>query len=183
MKHLLKFLLLLLNLTWLVSCAGKKSDAKPVSQEARNEKATIVYLVRHAEKSSNHPDDPDLSAAGQARAEALKNLLRDKGISAIYSTNYKRTRQTAQPLAEVLGLKIQFYEAHAYGTITGKILQENRHGSVLVIGHSNSVLELVEAFKAPRPVAQLTDSDYNYLFKVTIPEEGEAQATAEHYGN
>ena len=180
MKHLLKISLWLLNLIWLVSCVSKESNANTENQP---EKATVVYLVRHAEKSSNHPDDPDLTAAGKARAETLKDMLRNKGISAIYSTNYKRTKQTAEPLAKALNLPIQLYEAHDYEALTGKILKENRNRSVLVIGHSNSVLELIEAFKAQRPVPEITDSDYNYLFKVTIPEKGEAKAEVERYGN
>ncbi|MFC5271491.1 histidine phosphatase family protein [Adhaeribacter terreus] len=120
MRHLLKIFLLLLNLTWLISCVSKETNANPENQKIQNEKATIVYLVRHAEKSTNHPDDPDLNAAGKARAEALKEILLNKDISAIYSTNYKRTKQTAEPLAKARNLAVQQYEAHDYGGITKK---------------------------------------------------------------
>src|SRR5258706_2170501 len=68
---------------------------------------TTVILIRHAEKNiePNNPD-PDLSPAGQARAQELVRMFGDTGINAIYATQYKRTQQSVKPLADRLGLPI-----------------------------------------------------------------------------
>ena len=70
-----------------------------------------IYLVRHAERADSGTmagttmaTDPDLSEAGRARAASLAVMLKDAGIKAIYTTEYKRTRQTAEPLAKAIGV-------------------------------------------------------------------------------
>ena len=62
----------------------------------------IVVIVRHAEKASGKSDDPSLSEAGRARAEILLRILRDSEISAIFTTEFKRTKETAAPIANTL---------------------------------------------------------------------------------
>ena len=59
-----------------------------------------VFVVRHAEKQSesNEPGVP-LSEAGRARANKLAALLKSAGVTAIYSTDFVRTLETAEPLA------------------------------------------------------------------------------------
>src|SRR5687768_534547 len=68
--------------------------------------ATTVVVVRHAEKSTDDPQDPSLSATGQERARLLTSVLKNAGVTSIYTTQYKRTRQTAEPLAQQLGIAI-----------------------------------------------------------------------------
>ena len=68
------------------------------------EQSTQYFLVRHAEKGQDDPKDPSLTAFGEARAQLLADELSKAGITAIYSTGYKRTQQTAQPLADRLGV-------------------------------------------------------------------------------
>src|SRR4051812_14663267 len=70
-------------------CAGTAAEATPT-----------LFLVRHAEKASDGGNDPGLSAAGQQRAQALARMLKDAGIAAIFTTEFKRTQATAAPLAE-----------------------------------------------------------------------------------
>jgi len=176
MKHLLKLITLLLAFPLLVSCI------KTEAEHTEHEKQTTVFVVRHAEKSNNPPSDPDLTNDGKARAKALKNLLLDKNITAIYSTSYKRAMQTAEPLAQARKLSIENYNAGDLAALAEKVLKEHKNENVLIVGHSNTVLETIEAFKAKRPVSELTDSDYNYLFKVTIPATGNPKAEMQHYG-
>ena len=59
----------------------------------------VVVIVRHAEKATNGGNDPDLSSAGQARAEALARILKDSGITAIFTSEFNRTQETAAPTA------------------------------------------------------------------------------------
>ncbi len=58
----------------------------------------VVVIVRHAEKAANGGNDPDLSSAGHARAEALARILKDSGITAIFTSEFKRTQETANAL-------------------------------------------------------------------------------------
>ena len=74
--------------------------------------ATTIVVVRHAEKSTDDPRDPSLSAAGQQRAQDLRIALKDAGVSDVYVTQYKRTRQTAEPLGVGAGLIKALTEEH-----------------------------------------------------------------------
>jgi probable phosphoglycerate mutase len=101
---------------------------------------TVVFLVRHAEKTADK-DDPGLSADGRERSLQLANLLKDAGIEHIHSTDYKRTRETAAPFAEMTGLEIEFYTWDDPPGLAQSLKHDgNRH---LVVGHSNTTTELV----------------------------------------
>src|SRR5687767_8355694 len=74
-------------------------------------KTTTYFVVRHAEKAENTMSgDVPLSETGKQRADALKEALKKKGVGTIYSTNYVRTKSTAQPLADAIGITIQTYD-------------------------------------------------------------------------
>ncbi len=126
-----------------------------------------IYLVRHAEKAANPANDPPLTAKGKLRAEALKDSLVDKGIKYIYSTNTLRTRTTAEPLAEKIRLAIK-----PYGTDTlwevAKHLRKLHGGNVLVVGHSNTLLPLLDQLPVTHQKKSIPDSDYDNLFVVTV---------------
>jgi len=101
-----------------------------------------IYLVRHAEKVKDDSKDPELTQVGHQRATNLADMLRSAGIKTIYSSDYTRTRDTAAPLAEHLGLELQIYDPKALEPFATALLelQEN----ALVIGHSNTTPELAE---------------------------------------
>jgi 2,3-bisphosphoglycerate-dependent phosphoglycerate mutase len=191
MKRMLNLLLLLLNFIFLAACKDKAAETQLGDNEravnanlpgAQPEKATVIYLVRHAEKGTNSETDPDLSAAGQIRAQALKDLLINQPLTAIYSTAYKRTNQTAALIAKAKNIQVQTYDPQSLQALATKILKENLNQTVLIVGHSNTILETIEAFKAKRPMPQLTDSDYNYLFKLTLKENQEPKVEVKRYG-
>lgn len=134
------------------------------------QKTLKVWIVRHAEKDITDAKDrdPDLSAAGAERAEALKKELKGQKIDSIFSTDYKRTKLTGFPLADITGISIKTYEPSKAAELV-KSLKENAGGKkILIIGHSNTVLELIEAFGAKRPVPSIADDEYDYLFSLTI---------------
>lgn len=128
------------------------------------------YVVRHAEKATpsdgtvmNTPNDPPLSATGQQRAQALKNVLSDKGIRHIYSTNTIRTRSTAQPLSELLNLNIQTYGPRPDSTFIQKmkLLKKN----TLIVGHSNTIDDIANMLAGEQKVdGDLPESVYDQLF-------------------
>jgi broad specificity phosphatase PhoE len=63
-----------------------------------------ILLLRHAERADPRDPDGSLAEAGAVRARRLVDVLKDAGVTAIYTTRYKRTRETAAPLAAALGI-------------------------------------------------------------------------------
>lgn len=183
MKNFLKLFLLVIFFG-LMACKDKSSPApvQPAPLPAPAEKSTVVYLVRHAEKGTNSATDPDLSTNGQLRAQALKDSLQNEPVAAIYTTTYKRTKQTAAPLAAAKNITPTEYDAIDVSGVAAKIKKDNQNQTVLVVGHSNTVLEIIEALGAQRPVSQLSEADYNYLFRVTLKEGKTPQAETLRYG-
>lgn len=131
---------------------------------------TTVWIVRHAEKDSKNPTDPDpgLSPDGQDRAKDLASLLQPKRVLAVYSTPFKRSRQTAQPTAYGHGITVQTYDPADPGALVSSVLRQHKGGGVLIVANSNTVLELVEAFGIRRPIPALSEDDYDYIFSVTV---------------
>lgn len=132
------------------------------------------YIVRHAEKemqSSNNPammtNDPPLTAAGKQRAIALKEILKNKEIGYIFSTNTIRTRSTAQPTADHFHLQIETYGPAPDSFFIAKLKSLKKN--VLIVGHSNTVDDIVNMLCGKKEVAgDLPDSEYSKLFIVTI---------------
>jgi phosphohistidine phosphatase SixA len=129
------------------------------------------YIVRHAEKAvpspgttMSTPDDPPLSDQGKARAQALKEVLKDKNIASIYSTNTVRTRTTAEPLSQHTGVSIQTYGPRPDSTFINSL--KNSNGNVLVVGHSNTVDDIVNGLVNQKKLSDLADSEYNNLFVI-----------------
>jgi len=124
---------------------------------------SAVYLVRHGEKAAVG-QDPDLTPQGQARAQAIAAILSKTGITQVFSTPTQRTRQTAQPLAQRLGLEVQLYDPRAPKALVDKV--KTLSGPVLVVGHSNTLPELVRLFGGA-PGADIGDDEYDRLYQLT----------------
>lgn len=122
-----------------------------------------IYIFRHAEKVPDKPD-PELSDKGIQRAHKLAEALRHSGIERVYATKYKRTQQTAKPLAQALGLAIVTYPAGDAVQLINQVRQDG--ATTLIIGHSNTVPDLVRA--AGGEAHDLTEKDYGDLFQVVI---------------
>ena len=128
----------------------------------------VIFLVRHAERAaiSGHvPSDTGLSAAGRKRAEDLAKTLKDAQITAIYTTEYKRTRETAAPLAQSLGIRPEVIPGGDLRSLVAKL--KAAHGDVLVVGHSNTLPQIISALGISSRVA-LAESDYDNLFLVAL---------------
>jgi broad specificity phosphatase PhoE len=151
--------------------------ARPASAEQ------VIFLVRHAERvptPAGQPaaapknmmgDDPQLSAAGQQRAVRLAAMLASTGITRIFTTEYKRTRQTAAPLAE----KLKLTPVMAAAKDPAPLLAELRKATtpVLVVGHSNTLPGLISALGVTAPVT-IGDDDYDNVFVVVRGAAGKA---------
>ena len=132
-----------------------------------------ILLVRHAEKATdaNEASVP-LSEAGTARAARLAEMLRSAGVTAVYATDTVRARKTAEPLAKAAGLEVRIYAPKdADGKSAPRILldrlkKEDPRGVVLVVGHSNTVPEILAALGYPEKV-EIAATQYDDLFVVT----------------
>ena len=136
---------------------------------------STVFIVRHAEKA-DATKDPDLSEAGRARAEALAKMLQDANITAIYATEFKRTQQTAAPLAKALGITVTTLPAENSAALIAKLRSSN--GNALVVGHGNTIADLIKALGISEPTT-IADNDYDNLFAVVLAEK--AQLIRLHY--
>jgi phosphohistidine phosphatase SixA len=144
---------------------------------------TTIILVRHAEKNIEPQNpNPDLSPAGQARAQELVRVLGNAGVTAIYATQYGRTQQTAQPLGKALGLPVTQINSKDTAELVRQITTNNRGGVVFVAGHNNTVPEIVAALGGGSyPV--IPESEYDNMFVVTLYRFGKAKTVQLKYGN
>jgi broad specificity phosphatase PhoE len=130
----------------------------------------VFFVVRHAERADNGQPvagatmmeaDPDLSPAGHARAKSLAAMLAEAGIRQIFTTEYRRTRQTAAPIAERLQIEPLMTAARETATLVERLRAVS--GPVLVVGHSNTIPDIIRALGVSTPV-RLQDQDYGDLF-------------------
>ncbi|QOI97711.1 MAG: histidine phosphatase family protein [Flammeovirgaceae bacterium] len=134
---------------------------------------TTFILLRHAEKDMKQStNDPDLSEAGKKRAQRLAVMLDKTAVTAIYSSNYKRTRQTVEPLAQKKGLTIQSYVPNKDEDID-RILAANQGGTVVVAGHSNTIPQFVNYLLGEAQYHTFEDGEYGNLLVVSLVRRGE----------
>lgn len=132
--------------------------------------STTVYIVRHAEKdmADGNVKDPRLTPEGLKRSFDLSAKLEKDEISAIFSTNYIRTIQTAEPLSKRIKKKIQIYDPTIVSDIVRTVNNNYKGKTVLIVGHSNTILPMIRAFGGSTTVTEIKDYDYSYLFKLVI---------------
>lgn len=154
------------------------SSAVPLTDD------TVIYIVRHAEKDISDPknNDPELNSEGRKRTKALDHFLKKEKISAAFSTSFKRTMQTVEPIAHRNGIKIKPYDSKKPDVLVSVIKSEFEGKNVLVAGHSNTILELVKAFDVSPPVDKLNDDDYDLIFIITLKANGEPDLKIKRYG-
>lgn len=119
---------------------------------------TMMYLVRHGEKVAGK--DPELSFEGQVRAQNIAIMLHRAGLVSIFSSSTNRTLQTAQPLAQRSKVAVQTYDPAVPKALVESVKMQT--GAVLVVGHSNTLTELVRLFGGA-PGADIADNEYDRL--------------------
>lgn len=140
-----------------------KSDdtTKPAASTA---KATTIFIVRHAEKAGAS-GDVELSEVGEKRAACLAGALSGAKLDAIYTTEYKRTKNTAAPAAARSGVAPTVISgADMNGLIAA--LKKAEGQTVLVVGHSNTVPAIIERLGGPK--FTIKDEEYDHLYVVTL---------------
>jgi phosphohistidine phosphatase SixA len=151
------------------------------TQRAAAQSETLVFLVRHGERADDGPEenrmamdpqmaeDPPLSTAGRDRAVLLAELLSDAGITHIHSTDYRRTRETAEPTARGTGIEIALYDASDLEGFAKKL--SSMPGRHLVVGHSNTTPGLVRALGGD-PGLPIESLEYDRLYLVSVSDAG-----------
>jgi broad specificity phosphatase PhoE len=132
---------------------------------------TAFFLVRHAEKVRDGSADPPLTASGAARAEELAYMLKHIDLNAIYSTPYRRTKQTVMPTAREKGLDVKLYKPGDKGFLA-MVLHEYPGGNVLIVGHSNTIPGMANELRGAFAFSDLDDSTYDNMFIACVPAEG-----------
>ncbi len=147
---------------------------------------TTIIFVRHAEKATEPADDPPLTPAGRRRVAELTRQLRDadviQGIDAIYATPFRRTRETAQPLSEALGIPITSYDPDDNEAVLEDILDRHKGKIILVVGHSNTLPGLIADLGASKRVPPIADDEYDNIYVVAIPWFGKTKTIRLRYG-
>lgn len=151
----------------VVLVAGLLAQAVPVLAQGADTGLTTVYLVRHAERATDHETDPTLTPAGTERAAELARMLADVPLAAIHSTDYRRTRLTAAPVAGPRGMEVHVYDPRGPGMEALVELLRTSPGHHLVVGHSNTTPALVEALGGD-PIAPIAEDEYDRLYVVVL---------------
>jgi broad specificity phosphatase PhoE len=136
--------------------------------------------VRHAEKSTEPPNDPHLSNEGKLRAEFLKAFLKDKKIKAIYSTERARTIETATPLSQSIHIPIQYYGNDTLENFVKKVLREGKN--TLVVGHSNTSVAMINTLGLPHNITFIPEDDYDNMFIIKVKRGKAVKLSENTYG-
>lgn len=132
---------------------------------------TIYYLIRHSEKDTSAPSNknPKLTEIGIQRAESWATILKEIKFNEIYSTNYNRTLQTANPIAKSNNLETTIYDLSTFDF--DKFKSETKGKTVLVVGHSNTTPNFANAFIGKNEYQQIEESNYSNLYIITVTED------------
>ena len=147
---------------------------------------TTMIFVRHAEKAATPADDPGLSPAGERRAAELARQLVDadviQGVDAIYSTPFKRTKQTAQAVADALDLPVNIYDVADTEPVLESILKKHKGKIILVVAHSNTLPVLIANLGASKRVPPIAEDEYDNIYIISIPWFGKTKTIRLRYG-
>ena len=157
-----KIIFLLAFITLFASCKSDKKEDEKLEAET-----TVYYLIRHAEKDRSTSDkDPELTKKGLERANNWVEVFKDKKIDLVFSTDYKRTQQTAAPIASAKNLEVLSYDPR--GLYNDDFKAQTKDKTVLVVGHSNTTPALVNTILGNQKYDKIDDSDNGKLFIVSI---------------
>jgi broad specificity phosphatase PhoE len=138
------------------------------SQKNNSNETTTYYLIRHAEKDRTDPSNknPHLTEKGNARAENWNTIFQNISFDAIYSTDYYRTIETAQPTATKNSLEITQYDAEKIDIPS--FLNDTKGKNVLIVGHSDTIPDFVNSILDSKKYKDIADSNNGNLYIITI---------------
>ncbi len=147
---------------------------------------TTIIFVRHAEKAVETGDDPGLSAAGERRAAELARQLVDAdvvaGVDAVFATQYRRTQETASRVADALDLPVNTYDAADTETVLEDILKNYKGKIILVVGHGDTLPQLIANLGASKKVPPIAEAEYDNIYIISIPWFGKTKTIRLRFG-
>jgi phosphohistidine phosphatase SixA len=154
--------------------AGCRSDSNSNKNKTSGDVKTIL-LVRHAEKT-NQSEDPPLSVSGRQRAIRLAKMLKAHPISAVYSTDFERTKSTAEPISAIHSLETQIYGTSDLTQLRSKLHTLETGEMAVVVGHSNTTPVVVKLLDEKSSFNLIDESDYENIFIVEIDQKGKVKS-------
>jgi broad specificity phosphatase PhoE len=149
---------------------------------------TTIIFVRNADVdvTTAANGDPSLSTLGHRRAELLADALADidvvAGVDAIYASEFRRTQQTAAPIARRLELDVQIRDPYQVEEFMATVLDEHKGEIVLVVTHGDILAPLVEELHGSKNIPPMDDVGDDNIYIVSIPWFGKVKTLRLHYG-
>lgn len=167
MKNCPSFIGFILASVLLNPFGSEAKQAGSLQGQVDASNAFTIYLSRHGEKlkDASNPKDPDLTECGHMRANRLARMLDSVNLKAVYSTDYRRTQNTAKPTAQSKGIKVRSYDPRQLEEFANAL--QTRGESVLVLGHSNTT-NVLAGLLANKQFEQIDESEYDRLYQVTV---------------
>jgi 2,3-bisphosphoglycerate-dependent phosphoglycerate mutase len=139
-------------------------------QSAAQSSNKTIVLVRHAEKNppvDGDKGDPDLSAEGRERAVRLMRAVKKYKPHEIFATEYKRTKQTAEPIAQYRKKQIQTYDASKQAELVSEIMA-SKTDHYLIVGHSNTIPGLANLLAKKEIFRNLVDAEHGVIWVIRL---------------
>lgn len=166
-------------LLFVVACVG-------LAWFFESQATTTLIFVRHADKAATPADNPGLSVAGTQRALQLQRVLADidvvAGVDAIYVSPYRRTLDTARPLARAAGIDPQPYDVDNLQVAVNQIVERHKGQIVVIVGHSNTIAPMIAELGGSKKLPAIAEGEYDNLYIVTIPWFGKVKTLRLRYG-
>jgi 2,3-bisphosphoglycerate-dependent phosphoglycerate mutase len=135
---------------------------------------TIFFIVRHAEKDTAGGTNADLNAIGRGRAQAEVKIFEKVKLNGIFSTDRPRTRNTAAPVAASKKLTVELYDAKKQKELLEQLaVQKGKH--FFIVGHSNTVPQIVNILRGLDEEKEFSESDYSRLYIVSVKKNGDTK--------
>lgn len=156
---------------YLIAVFGVLSLFAFVATDAAAQSKKTIILVRHAEKADAESSDPSLSDAGRQRSEKLVRVIKRYKPGEIYSTDYKRTRETAGPMASRRKKEIRSYDPKKPQALVDAVMKSPTK-RFLIVGHSNTIPGLADLFAGKQLFKNLDESEYGAIYVIKIRKGG-----------
>ncbi len=154
----------------------KMAEGKDIKIDGFQDKETTVFfIIRHAEKDTAGGTNADLNAVGRGRAITFPKIFRKIHLSKIYSTDRPRTKNTARPIANAKKRPVDIYDAKQQKELLEKLVKNNKGDKILLVGHSNTVPQLVNILRGTDEEKEFSESDYSRIYIVTVKKIGDVQ--------
>lgn len=157
---------LFIEIPWLILIMHKVFGLIPLICLLFSCTTNKIFIVRHAEKAAAPRDNPNLNQSGNDRARDLAFLLNHRNIRRIYATETNRAIETATPLSQMIDVPVERYSNDTLLKFLVKVVQSEQ--TSLIIGHSNTVLRMLEELEIAHRIRTIADNDYDNLFIIKV---------------